>query len=225
MKGLILKDLYTVRFQMIAGLFLILLPNCLTFLAGNDFVNGSVDNFSRLMLIVLYGFLNFSNICLFSSFILNTLGTDVSSGWINIQRTFPVSGNVVIGAKLAASGIIVAVLTLMSLAFNIAAAFLFELNMELMISIPLCIGVYQMIVLAPLFPIAMKIGARYTSVLYIVTEGVVLILMIWLLATIVNNGADLVLLRSLFYGGLPCLAAASGLLSYLSGKKAILSCK
>ena len=223
MKGLILKDLYTVRFQIVAGSLFMLLPNLMSLIIGDAHSISTSDDFSNLLMVMLYGLLNFTNICLFSSFILNTLRSDVSSGWVNIQRTFPVSGNVIIGAKLAASGIIVGGLTLISLAFNLAAAFLFGLSIEMMISIPLCIGVYQMIVLTPLFPIAMKIGARFTGVLYIVTETVVLGLMIWLLISVLNSGADIVLLRSLFYGGLPCLAVICGILSYRSGKKAVLS--
>lgn len=218
MKGLILKDLYTVRFQMIAGFLFILLPNILSLLIGDELAIGSMGIESNIILITFYGLINFANICLFSSFILNTLGSDVNSGWVNIQRTYPISGSVIIGAKLAASGIIVGGLTLISLGFNILSALLFRLDMELMISIPLCVGVYQMIVLAPLFPIAMKIGAKYTSLLYTVTEVAVLVLLIWLLITVVNNGADMRLLRTLFYCGLPLLAVASCGLSYIFGK-------
>lgn len=224
MKGLILKDLYTVRFQIIAGFLLMLFPHIMLLLGGGGMNVGANNEITKLMSVIMYGLINLVNICLFSSFVLNTLEADVNSGWAKMQRTLPVTGSEIIGAKLASSGIIVGILTLTSLAFNLVGALIFGVNLELMITLPLCIGLYQMIVLAPLFPLAMKIGARFTGVLYIVTEVVVLGLLIWLLVSTLDNGADQMLLRIMFYGGLPALAAASAVLSYSSGRKAIESC-
>ncbi len=220
MKGLILKDLYTVRFQIIAGLLLMLLPNGIMFLSGGG-MGTEQNEVTDIMSVLVFGLMNFTNICLFSSFVLNTLSEDVNSGWAKLQRTFPVSGSEIVGAKLAASGVIVGLLTVMSLVFNLAAALVFGLDMELMLMIPLCIGFYQMIVLAPLFPLAMRIGVKCTEAIYIMTEVLVLGIVVFLLVKGLDSDVDSVLMRIMFYCGLPLLAAGSGVLSFACGKKAI----
>ncbi len=220
MKGLILKDLYTVRFQIIAGLLLMLLPNGIMFLSGGG-MGTEQNEVTDIMSVLVFGLMNFTNICLFSSFVLNTLSEDVNSGWAKLQRTFPVSGSEIVGAKLAASGVIVGLLTVMSLVFNLAAALVFGLDMELMLMVPLCIGFYQMIVLAPLFPLAMRIGVKCTEAIYIMTEVLVLGFVVFLLVKGLDSDIDSVLMRIMFYCGLPLLAAGSGVLSFACGKKAI----
>lgn len=220
MKGLILKDLYTVRFQIIAGLLLMLLPNGIMFLSGGG-MGTEQNEVTDIMSVLVFGLMNFTNICLFSSFVLNTLSEDVNSGWAKLQRTFPVSGSEIVGAKLSASGVIVGLLTVMSLVFNLAAALIFGLDKELMLMIPLCIGFYQMIVLAPLFPLAMRIGVKCTEAIYIMTEVLVLGFVVFLLVKGLDSDVDGVLMRIMFYCGLPLLAAGSGVLSFACGKKAI----
>lgn len=221
MKGLILKDLYTVRFQIIAGLLLMLLPNGILFLSGGGMGTAEMGEATDIVSVLVFGLMNFTNICLFSSFVLNTLSEDVNSGWAKLQRTFPLSGSEIVGAKLAASGVIVGLLTVMSLVFNLAAALIFGLDKELMLMIPLCIGFYQMIVLAPLFPLAMRIGVKCTEAIYIITEVLVLGIMVFLLVKIMDSNVDSVLMRIMFYCGLPLLAAGSGVLSFACGKRAI----
>lgn len=222
MKGLVLKDLYTVRFQIIGGLLIMLLPNLLFILAGGGMANDPGNEPAELLSVLIFGLLNYMNICLFSSFILNTLKDDINSGWAKIQRTFPVSGSVIILSKLAASGLVVGLLTLLSIVYNLLSAVLFSLNMELMLTMPLCIGFYQMIVLAPLFPLAMRVGVKFTEFLYIITEILVLAVVIVVMTNILNSGGSYItLLRIVFYCGLPLLAAISCVLSYKSGKKAI----
>ncbi len=220
MKGLILKDLYTVRFQIIAGLLLMLFPNGIMFLSGGG-MGTEQNEVTDIMSVLVFGLMNFTNICLFSSFVLNTLSEDVNSGWAKLQRTFPVSGSEIVGAKLAASGVIVGLLTVMSLVFNLAAALVFGLDMELMLMIPLCIGFYQMLVLAPLFPLAMRIGVKCTETIYIMAEVLVLGIVVFLLVKGLDSDVDGVLMRIMFYCGLPLLAAGSGVLSFACGKKAI----
>lgn len=224
MKGLILKDLYTVRFQVIAGAVLMFLPNIMFLLSGS-LDNSILDPDSQeIFSLVMYGILNFINICLFSSFVLNTLDADVNSGWAKIQRTFPVSDNQIIGAKLTATYIIVGILTLVSLAFNLAGALLYGLNMEIILIMPICIGLFQVLTLSPLFPLAMRIGTRFAGALYIITEIVMLALAVLLLVYTAKADFGGILLRVVFYGGIPVLAVVSAVLSYHSGKAAIQIC-
>ena len=221
MKGLILKDLYTVRFQIIVGLLIVLYPNLIIFFLGGGMGIGGEDEMTGVISVLLFGLLNYTNICLFSSFVLNTLAADVNSGWAKLQRTFPVSGSEIVGAKLIASGVVVGLLTAMSLVFNLAAALLFGLDVEFMITVPLCIGFYQMTVLAPLFPLAMRIGVKCTEVIYIVTEILALVIAAFLMIKLLGTSLEAVLLRIIFYGGIPLLSAASCALSFRLGKKAV----
>lgn len=224
MKGLILKDLYTVRFQIIAGLLIMTYPNLsiyfLYFLGGGMDI-GERNEMKDAISILLFGLINLMNICLFSSFVLNTLSVDVKSGWAKLQRTFPLSGSEIVGAKLIASGVVVGLLTVMSLVLNLATALIFRVNVELMLTMPLCIGFYQMMVLAPLFPLAMRIGVKCTEFIYIITEILMLGIVAFLMIKLLGTSLEAVLLRIIFYGGIPLLSAASCTLSFCSGKKAI----
>lgn len=218
MKGLVLKDLYSVRFQVIVGILIMLIPNIVLSLGGAamDITNG--DAASKMLSALLFAMINYVNICLFSSFVLNTLSTDINSGWAKIELTFPVSGSRIIGAKLIASGLVVALLTLFSLVFNVLFTLMFGMDFEIMIALPICIGLYQMTLLAPLFPIAKRIGVKFTEAMYIFAQVIMLALAVFLFIKVVDN---ILLLRIVFYCGLPLLALVSFVLSFLFGKSAV----
>ncbi len=223
MKGLILKDLYIIRFQIIAGMLLMLLPNVAMMMIFGASNTDAGDPAADPLTAMIFGMMNFVNICLFSSFVLNTLKDDIDSGWAKIERTFPVRGSKIVGAKLISSGLVVLLLTLFSLFFNVLAGVIHDLNIELMITIPVCIGIFQMMVLAPLFPLALRIGVKFTEALYLTVEIVVIVFAVLLLNKMLETGVNAVLLRIIFYGGLPLLAAASCVISYLCGKRRIKS--
>lgn len=212
MKGLILKDIYTVRFQIIVSMLLMLIPDLVVSLAAGSFGGGG--DIGQIMTIFLFGAANLICICLFSSFILNTLNDDVNSGWCKIVRTMPVSSGQAVGAKFASSAVIVGITTAVSLIFNIVGIIVQGLPAEPLIMLPVCLAVFQMAVLSPVFPLAMKLGTRSTSLIYMFTLVILLSGAVTALYLALISGNSLVLLRVIFYGGLPVLAAVSVILSY-----------
>ncbi len=215
MKGLILKDIYTVRFQLIISVVLMLIPDLTVSLAA-DSLSGE-GGIEQMMSIFLFGVANLICICLFSSFILNTLNDDVNSGWGKLVRTMPVTSGKVIGAKFAASAVVVGITTIISLIFNIVGIIVQGLPAEPLIMLPVCLAVFQMAVLCPVFPLAMKLGTSSTTLIYVCTLVILLSGAIAGLCFSLASGNSLVLLRVIFYGGLPVLAAVSMILSYRAG--------
>lgn len=217
MKGLILKDIYTVRFQLIISVVLMLIPDLTVSLAA-DSLSGE-GGIEQMMSIFLFGVANLICICLFSSFILNTLNDDVNSGWGKLVRTMPVTSGKVIGAKFAASAVVVGITTIISLIFNIVGIIVQKLPAEPLIMLPVCLAVFQMAVLCPVFPLAMKLGTSSTTLIYVCTLVILLSVAIAGLCFSLASGNSLVLLKVIFYGGLPVLAAGSMILSYHAGLK------
>lgn len=217
LKGLVLKDIYSVRFQIIIALMIMLLPNiaALFFTADDPASNAMSD----LIMIFLHSALNYVNICIFSSFVLNTLDDEANSGWHNIVRTFPVSRGAITGAKFVSSGIIVAVLTAVSLVFNVIACVKNGLPAEPMITVPLCIGVVQMGILCPAFPLAQKFGTKRTHAIYLALEILAAVAAVVLLAVSLDRDDAFVFMRAVFYAGAFTAAGASVWLSYLAGRK------
>lgn len=215
LKGLILKDIYTVRFQLIVSMLLMLIPDLVVSLAADSF--GGSGDIGQIMTIFLFGAANLICICLFSSFILNTLNDDVNSGWCKIVRTMPVSSGQAVGAKFASSAVVVGITTAVSLIFNIVGIIVQGLPAEPLIMLPVCLAVFQMAVLSPVFPLAMKLGTRSTSLIYVFTLVILLSGAVTALYLALISGNSLVLLRVIFYGGLPVLAAVSVILSYRAG--------
>lgn len=216
MKGLILKDIYTVRFQLIVSLLIMLIPNLADSILAADSISDSGD-IGLIPVIFLFGAANFICISLFSSFILNTLNDDVNSGWCKIVRTMPVSSGQAVAAKFAASAVVVGITTAVSLIFNIVGIIVQGLPAEPLIMLPVCLAVLQTAVLSPVFPLAMKLGTRSTSLIYMFTLVILLSGAVTALYLALISGNSLVLLRVIFYGGLPVLAAVSVILSYRAG--------
>jgi len=224
LKGLIIKDLYSVRFQIIAGFFIMLFLNIEFMLASFSGSEDGIINTTVESLILRFGMcaaVNFVNIVLLSSLVMNTISDDISSGWNRIQRTFPISGSNIVGAKLIATYIIIGILTLTSVCFNIGTGLIHGLDMEFLIACPICIGLLQITLMSPLFPLSLRFGAKGTSALYLAAE------ILSIIGVIVLAMADLDLsdvqtaFRLEFYLGLPALAALSAVISYLSGNAAV----
>ena len=223
LKGLILKDIYSVRFQIFAAFLLMLLPNIMLMMAGggmavteDSFLSAEEMNLIRAM---IYGIVNYTTITVYSSFLLHTLEDDTRSGWMKMQRTMPVSGTQIIGGKILATLMIIGLLTGVSLIFNILAALLFDISLELMIALPLCCGLLQIITLCPVFPISMKIGTKYTTALYVSLVILFAIAMGVLLISTLASDISESNLRICMYGALPVLAGAALAISFAAGKK------
>ncbi|MDE7194142.1 MAG: ABC-2 transporter permease [Oscillospiraceae bacterium] len=223
LKGLIIKDIYCIKFQLITALLLTLFPNIILMLAGGGMTvyEGTFLSHDEAMLIgvFLYGMVNYITVTVFSSFLLNTLEDDASSGWAKMQRTMPVSGTQIVGGKILATLLIIAGLTVISLIFNILGVLLFEMSPEIMIALPICCGLLQIVTLCPVFPVSMKIGTKYTTALYVGMVVIIAIGMLILLISALSSDISETALRIIMYGGLPVLAAAVLGISYAAGKK------
>ena len=224
MKGLILKDLYEIRFQLICGGLLMLLPYVILSVIGNDITVGDSQmssELSKMMIVVMFGMLNFICIAVFSSMLLNTVGSDLACGWSKYQRTMPVSNERIIGAKLSATALVVAGLVMISLVFNIIGIFSYGLNAEVMLAIPVICGLLQITALSPVFPVSAKIGYKSANGIYIGFELIVIIGAVVVMFMAFSNDVSPVVLRLIFYVALPAVTLLSVFASYKAGKRAI----
>lgn len=217
MKGLVLKDLFGVRFQIFGAMAIMLYPSLLLLLGGGEMVEGSPVEFCVFM----YGLINYVSITICSSFLLNTLGYDERSGWTKMQRTMPLSGGKIIGAKFLGMGLVLAVLTAVSLISNVSCALLFKIPLEPMITMPFCMCMVQTIALSPTFALGYKFGAKSTTAAYIVFMVLLAAAIIAVVFMVFMGDIGAAALRIIAYVGLPVLTAAVVAASWITGKRAV----
>lgn len=219
MKGLILKDIYGVKFQIIGAAAVMVLPSLMLMMAGGGMaVDESVPVGISLL---IYGIVNYTSITLCSSFTVNTLGYDERSGWIKMQRAMPLTGGKIIGAKFAAMGLVLAAFTLISLVLNVIAARLFHIPLEPMLALPLCMCMVQTTALSPTIALGYRFGAKATSAAYICLMIVLAAAMIALVFAVFMGDIGITQLRIICYAGIPALTAAVVAVSWLTGKRAV----
>lgn len=215
MKSLVLKDLYGVKFQ-IFGAFLIMLLPIVIMVFGERPAVGGMSGIAFLP----NGLLNYVVITTCSSFLLNTLGFDERSGWVKMQRTMPLSGGKIIGAKFITMGLVLAALTLIFLAANVFGVFVHGLPPEPAVAVPICLCMVQAMALSPTFALGYRFGARTTSAAYIGFVVALAAALIWLLLMIFGGDIGIAALRIIAYVGLPVLTAAVIAVSWVTGKRA-----
>lgn len=225
MKGLILKDIYGCRFQIIGGLAIMLLPMLMIALSGGAMAISDEESDSQLagsIGVILYGMLNYMSIVICSSFYLNTLSYDEASGWTKIQRAMPLTGGQIIGGKFLGVGTVVGALTVISVASNAVSAPVFEMPMEPMITMPLCIGLAEIVTMLPTIVLGYKLGSKAVSWVYFaflipIAAGMVALTTAFFTCNISANT-----LRVIAYAGIPALAAAVIAVCCVMGKKAVM---
>lgn len=222
MKGLVLKDLYGVRLQMIGAAALMLFPLLALVLMGGGMAVDKESFVPAEITVLIFGLVNYISITLCSSFIVNTLGYDERSGWSKIQRAMPLTGGKIIGAKFLAMGLIVAALTVLALASNIASAAVFGIPPEPMITMPLCMCMVQITALSPTFALGYRFGAKATSAVYIGFVVLAAAAIIAVLFPFYMGDIDIAALRIIAYIGLPVLTAAVVAVSWVTGKRAVM---
>lgn len=222
MKGLVLKDIFGVRFQIIGAMAIMLYPSIMLFLAGGGMLVDEETNIPLEVPVMIYGLVNYVSITICSSFLLNTLGFDERSGWSKMQRTMPLTGGKIIGAKFLTMGLVLALLTLISLILNVISSLLFGVPLEPMIAMPLCMCMVQTIALSPTFALGYRFGARATTAAYICIMVVLAAAMIWILFLIFAGDIGETALRVIGYAGLPAITAAVVAVSWVTGKKAVM---
>ena len=219
LKGLILKDLYEVRISILLSFVFFAYPHILMLITPDTFISTDTRMAQDIISTMIFALLNYTTITLFSSFILNTLSTDEKTGWSKIERTMPLSNSQIIWAKLLTIFIIVSGLVLFCITFNVIIYFMTEcvLNLELLIAIPVCIGLMQTTTLSLILPLAYKLGVKRSSVLYLVLTILIAIIFIIGMFAALSNDLSVTALRLIFYVGLPILSAGSVVLSWKTG--------
>lgn len=220
MKGLVLKDLFGVRFQMLGAVALMLFPSLMLMLMGGGMATDGAPQYDEISVLV-YGIVNYISITLCSSFMVNTLGFDERSGWSKMQRTMPLSGGKIIGAKFLAMGLVLAALTAVSLISNVICALLFGIPLEPKITMPLCMCMVQATALSPTFALGYRFGAKTTSAAYIGFMVLLAAALIWLTFMVFADNIEAPQLRIIAYVGLPVLTAAVVAASWVTGKRAV----
>lgn len=224
MKGLILKDVYGCRFQIIGGFAIMLLPMLMTMLMGGGIVVSDAEdpNPMHLMIgIILYGAVNYMSIVASSSFYINTLSYDEKSGWTKMQRAMPLTGGQIIGAKFLGTGAVVGSMTVISLGFNLFCAIVFRLPFEPMIAMPLCIGLAEFITLLPAMVLGYRFGAKSVTWVYFAVMAVIAAVLIVLTAMFFIGDITAGQMRIAAYGVLPVLSAVVIVICFFTGKKAV----
>ncbi len=224
MKGLILKDIYGCRFQIIGGFAIMLFPMILMSLAGGGIAiagGEESDSVKSIVGIVVYWMINYMSIVICSSFYLNTLKSDEVSGWTKMQRAMPLTGGQIIGGKFLGVGAVVGTLTVISLAFNLFNAVTFEMPFEPMIAMPLCLGLLETMTLLPTIVLGYRFGAKsvtwaYLIVMIIISAGAITLIVAFLVGDITAD-----VFRIIAYGGIPALFAVVFTVCYVTGKKAV----
>ncbi len=220
MKGLVLKDLFGVRFQVLGALALMLFPSLMLILMGGGMSTNERADLTEIS-VLLYGIVNYVSITLCSSFFVNTLGYDERSGWSKIQRTMPLSGGKIIGAKFLSMGLVLAALTSLSLIINVINALLFKIPLEPMITMPLCMCMVQAIALSPTFTLGYRFGAKTTSAAYIGFMVLLVAAMIAVVFMLFMGDIGITALRIISYAGLPALTAAVVAVSWVTGQRTV----
>ena len=224
MKGLIFKDIFEIRIQIIVGAIIALYPNAMLMIGFSNLMSETVSVMGEAELInsMFMLFLNFATIVPFTSLLLNTLTNDVSSGWAKICRTMPVSSEQVVLSKIISTAILVGGFTLIAIIINIITIFRTEnVIPEVLIAAPFCIGLIQMINLTPVFPISLKLGVKSANSIYLALMIILVIFTVIFLFGVFSNDISMTFARILLYGIIPVTASLVIFISYKCSRNLI----
>lgn len=209
LKGLFLKEIYCVRFQVLLGLAITAIPSVMMLLLGD--ITGEIPSGAEgaaIIATIPVVLSNFMMVLLSSSFMLNTLNDDKISGWAKLQLTLPVTRKQIIDTKFIASLVIIGFLMLICLVLNLTTVFLYNYPLEICIAAPFVFGFTEMMVLFPAFPMSMKLSAAMNTVIYITLEVIVMGLLTAIAFCALDSVVPMWFIRVLFYGIIPALGIA-----------------
>lgn len=223
MKGLILKDLYTIRTQIIVGAIICLYPAVLFHLGLANMIAEMGNPNGEPLLSFITLLISYCFIVPFSSFLLNTMKSDYECGWLKIQRTMPLNAGEAIGSKLICTGIVIGCFALLALIVNVICLIRAPgvFITEILIAGPICIGLLQVTAVAPCFPLGMKIGVKKTDGLYLTFVILTAIILVIFGFAAFSNEIPVPTIRIICYGVLPAAAALVTFISYMAGKNQI----
>lgn len=219
MKGLVIKELYCTRFQLILALLLALPMNLLLLLAGGGMMAEFLGTTMEIMAYVPYGITNFVTVSCFSTLILNTLKDDVSTGWATMQLTMPMSKSTIVSSKLLGCTVLVLILMLICYIQNVGALLLFGGSAEIMLMMPVVFGLMSLTSLYAAYPLALRFGTKLTDMLnalLIIAMTIALTVVIFIIG---DNGIPASALRIVFYVAIPALTALSAFISHKAAQK------
>lgn len=216
MKGLILKDFYLIRFQLVVASVGALLVAYLCYSGAP--AAGLDSSLGYVFRIIIPAMFDYVVIVFGSSFFLNTIAEDFNSGWIMQQRTLPVSDRQAIGAKLISTYILIGALALFSVGFNLVFWLSYGGTLEIMLAAPLCVGLIQVITLSPVFPLGQRYGMKSANTVYLLLEILLAFIAAFAMFPALSKEIPLTALRIAFYAVLPLLAATSGAVSFAASK-------
>lgn len=220
MKGLILKDFYLIRFQLVVAAIGALLVAYLCYSgAPAAGINSPLGYVFRVIIPAMFDYVV---IVIGSSFFLNTIAEDFNSGWVKQQRTLPVSDRQAIGAKLISTYILIGALALFSVGFNLVFWLSYGGTFEIMLTAPLCVGLIQVITLSPVFPLGQRYGMKSANTVYLLLEILMAFIAVFTMFPALSKEIPLMALRIAFYAVLPLLAATSGAVSFAASKSLLL---
>lgn len=225
MKGLVLKDVYNVRFQIFTGMAIMMFPYLLLLISGG--YDNAEDNILNEQIfginggIVVFVLLSYISITVNSSFMLNTIVDDKRSGWGKMQRTMPVSSVGIVGAKMAANGVIVGGLALIDIAVTMIGIFKLGLPPETLVAAPLVFGCLQMITLSVATVMGYRFGSVGTIVGYLLGVLVIAAGVVVLLYNLLTENLNATAFRVVCYAVIPALTAAVIAVCCNLGKKAV----
>lgn len=218
MKGLILKDLYSVKFQVILGILLCIFPSFLLFCITLGYAGGDGKEGGEWFVTLCFALLNYCTVTLCSSFCVNTVCEDVSCGWFNMAGTMPLSVKEICAGKILSSFIVVLIMTLVTFISNIFALIMGVGNAEVLIAAPLCSMLLQMAVMCPVFPFALKFGGNKASPFYICV--LIAVAAAFSVGFMLSFGSgSFMVMRAVFYIGVPAAAAVSAGGSLMGSRK------
>lgn len=218
MKGLVLKDMYSIRFVVIASLLMSLFPSFLLIMfditadaEGGDFVRTVVSY-------LVFGIVNYITLMLFPSCGVSSIALDKKCGFDRYQATMPVTPAQLMAGKQISSGIVVGIFVLLCIGVNLTGL-QYGLSPEVLIVMPVSIGLLELASVQVSLYVVLRFGERILSLvqLVIMIAGAGFLCLIFLLMEKVQH-MDIVL-RIVCYGVMPLLAAAAIVFFGRAGRK------
>lgn len=123
------------------------------------------------------------------------------------------------GAKLIATYILIGGLALFSLAFNLLFWFSYGGTLEIIIALPLCVGLIQVIALSPVFPLGQRYGLKTANTVYLLGEILLAIAAMFSMFPALSGDIPIITMRIVFYGALPILAGVVAAISFFCGSR------
>lgn len=222
MKGLIIKDIYCTRTLMIIGLLIMLLPGSMLFLMGGGMNVDFVDTAYEEMAVVPFAILYYCVVATMSSISLNAMSSDENSGWGRLQPVMPLSSKQIVAARFGFVFVITGSMIVGCLLISLLAIALFGVPIELMLTVPVCLGLMELVILMPTVALCYRYGSRVSTLAYtVLLTAVTAVAVTILLVAMKAEGCGLIL-RLAFYVGLPLVTAAVGYASHSYASKHVM---